>query len=37
MEEKTIGAFLSALRKSKGLTQRELAEMLNVSDKAISR
>ena len=37
MEEKTIGAFLSALRKSKGLTQRELAEMLNVSDKAVSR
>ena len=37
MEEKTIGAFLSALRKSKGLTQRELAEILNVSDKAVSR
>ena len=37
MEKKTIGNFLSALRKANGLTQRQLAEMLNVSDKAISR
>ncbi len=37
MKNKTIGSFISSLRKSKGLTQRELAEMLNVSDKAISR
>ena len=37
MKKKTIGALLAALRKAKGLTQRELAEELNVSDKAVSR
>lgn len=37
MEKKTIGAFIAALRRASGLTQRELAEKLNVSDKAVSR
>lgn len=37
MEKKSIGSFIAALRKAKGLTQRELAEKLNVSDKAVSR
>ena len=37
MEKKTIGVFIAALRKANGLTQRELAEKLNVSDKAVSR
>lgn len=37
MEKQTMGAFISALRKSKGLTQKELAELLYVSDKAVSR
>jgi len=37
MEKKTIGSFIAALRKSNGLTQRVLAERLNVSDKAVSR
>jgi len=37
MEKKTIGAFISALRKANGLTQKQLAEKLNVSDKAVSR
>lgn len=37
MEKKTTGSFLSTLRKAKGMTQRELAELLNVSDKAVSR
>lgn len=37
METKTMGAFIAALRKANGLTQRELAEKLNVSDKAVSR
>ncbi len=32
-----MGAFIAALRKANGLTQRELAEKLNVSDKAVSR
>lgn len=37
MEKKTMGSFLAALRKAEGMTQRELAEQLGVSDKTISR
>lgn len=37
MEKKTIGQFIAALRKANGMTQKELAEKLNVSDKAVSR
>lgn len=37
MDKKTIGSFLAALRKANGLTQKQLAEKLNVSDKAVSR
>ena len=37
MERKSIGQFIAALRKSRGYTQAQLAEKLNVSDKAISR
>lgn len=37
MEKKTIGSFISALRKANGMTQKNLAEMLNVSDKTVSR
>ena len=33
MEKKTVGSFIAALRKVNGLTQKELAEKLNVSDK----
>ena len=36
MNGKSMGAFLAALRKEKGITQRELAELLNVSDKTVS-
>ncbi len=32
----TLGAFIAALRKEKGLTQKELSEMLCVSDKTVS-
>lgn len=37
MERKTMGSFIAALRKANGMTQKELAERLNVSDKAVSR
>ncbi len=37
MEKRSIGSFISVLRKANGLTQRQLAEQLNVSDKAVSR
>lgn len=37
MEKKTIGGFIAALRKANGMTQKELAERLNVSDKTVSR
>ncbi len=37
MERKTIGSFIAVLRKANGLTQRELADKLGVSDKAVSR
>ena len=37
MEKKSMGSFLTALRKANGLTQKQLAERLNVSDKAVSR
>jgi len=37
MEKKSIGGFISALRKANGMTQKELAERLNVSDKTVSR
>lgn len=36
MEKKTLGSFIAVLRKSQGMTQKELAEMLNVSDKTVS-
>lgn len=37
MEKKTIGSFLAALRRASGMTQKELAEKLHVSDKSVSR
>ena len=37
MEKKTIGKFISALRRANGMTQRELGEKLYVSDKTVSR
>ena len=37
MEKKTIGALISALRKANGMTQRDLADRLHVSDKTVSR
>lgn len=37
MTSKDCGKFISDLRKEKNLTQKQLAEKINVSDKAISR
>lgn len=37
MAKNAIGQFISALRKANGMTQKQLAEKLNVSDKAVSR
>lgn len=36
MKEKTIGNFIASLRKAKGYTQSELADLLGVSNKTIS-
>lgn len=37
MNTQDFGKFISELRKEKGLTQLQLAEKLNVTDKAVSR
>lgn len=37
MEKRTIGQFIAVLRKANGMTQQEVAERLNVSNKAVSR
>lgn len=37
MEKKTLGSFLSALRRAQGLTQQEVADRLMVSNRAVSR
>ena len=34
---KSIGETISSLRKKKGMTQNELAEKMNVTDKAVSK
>ena len=37
MINKTIGEIISSLRKEKGMTQSDLAEKMNVTDKAVSK
>ena len=37
MDRKSIGAFIAALRKANAMTQKDLAELLHVSDKTVSR
>lgn len=37
MDQVKIGKFIQAVRKERSLTQRELAEKLNISDKTVSK
>lgn len=37
LDQEAFGAFLQAQRREKGFTQRQLAERLHVSDKAVSK
>ena len=37
MSNKSIGEMISSLRKGKGMTQNDLAEKMNVTDKAVSK
>ena len=37
MSNKSIGEVISSLRKEKGMTQSDLAEKMNVTDKAVSK
>ena len=37
MANKTMGEMIAALRREKGMTQKELAERLNITDKAVSK
>ena len=37
MEKQTLGQKISELRKAKNMTQLELANMLNITDKAVSK
>lgn len=37
MDNKKMGNFISELRKAKNMTQKELAEKLNITDKAVSK
>ena len=37
LDRKKFGAFVSQLRKKKGMTQKQLADQLHISDKAVSK
>ena len=37
MDREKFGAFLAELRKEQGLTQKEVAERLFITDKAVSK
>lgn len=37
MDKEKLGKFVAALRREQNLTQRELAEKLYITDKAISK
>ena len=37
MERQTLGTMISSLRKQKSMTQAQLAEKMNITDKAVSK
>lgn len=37
MTNKTMGQIISALRKEKGMTQKDIADQLGITDKAVSK
>lgn len=37
MEEQTMGQVIARLRKERGMTQKDLAERMHVTDKAVSK
>ena len=37
MTNKSMGDIISTLRKERGMTQKDLADMLNITDKAVSK
>ena len=37
MDSERFGAFIAQLRKELGLTQKELADKLNITDTAVSK
>ena len=37
MDQKNIGRFIAELRKEKGMTQKNLAEKIFMTDKAVSK
>lgn len=37
MVSRSMGEIVSTLRKEKGMTQKQLADMLNITDKAVSK
>ena len=37
MPNKSMGEIISTLRREKGMTQKELADMLSITDKAVSK
>ena len=37
MTNKSMGDIICTLRKEKGMTQKDLADMLNITDKAVSK
>ena len=37
MGNRTMGEIICTLRREKGMTQKELADKLNITDKAVSK